>query len=96
GGIVTFGRAGTLVAALVGLAGAAVGGLSLAMPSRAGAFAALAAGLVSAALGGLFAYIAEGGPGSGSGVVGAYVAIVVGLVAAVLGCLVLLRARHTA
>ena len=38
---------------------------------------------------------ADGGPGTGYGIVGGYVALVVGLIAVVLGGLALSRARRT-
>jgi hypothetical protein len=39
---------------------------------------------------------ADGGPGTGYGIVGGYVALAVGLVAVVLGGLVVARSRRTA
>jgi hypothetical protein len=55
---------------------------------------ALAAGLVGMAIGGLVVAAADGGPGTGYGIVGGYVALVVGLGAVVLGGLTLSRSRR--
>ena len=74
----TAGRFWSLVAALIALAGVVVGGLALARPAsrigtgRRGASAALAAGLAGAIIGGLVVAGADGGPGSGSGIVGGF------------------------
>jgi hypothetical protein len=57
---------------------------------------ALVAGIASAATGGLILVTADGGPGTGNGVVGGYGAVVVGLVAALLGGLALARSRRPA
>jgi len=92
----TAGRLWSLAAALLGLAGAVVGGLALARRARRGAVVALAAGVVSVVVGGLVVAAAKGGPGTGYGIVGGYVALVVGLIAAVLGGLALARSRRAA
>lgn len=95
------GRLWSAVAALLGLAGAVIGGLALARPSgrigagRTGAVIPLVAGLVGAVIGGLVVAAAEGGPGTGYGIVGGYVALVVGLISMILGGLALLRSRST-
>lgn len=98
------GRIGASVAAVLGLAGAIVGGLALARPAsrigtgagRLGATVALAAGLIGVALGGLVAATAAGGVGTGNGLGGAYVALLVGLIGVVLGGLALARSRRPA
>jgi len=100
----TSGRLWSLVAVLLGLAGAVIGGLALARFGRIGtdnggrgAIAALAAGLIGAAIGGLVvaaANAANGGPGTGYGIVGGYVALAVGLISMVLGGLALARSRR--
>jgi len=83
-------------AAALSLAGVVVGGIALAPPaSRLGAMAAVAAGLVAAINGGLNLAIANGGPGTGNGVVGGAAAFVLGVVALVLGGLALARCRRT-
>jgi len=91
-------------AALMGLAGVAVGGLALAVPGSRfgtasgslGAILALAAGLIAALNGGLNVAIATGGPGTGNGVVGGAAAFVLGLIAAAIGALALVRSRRAA
>ncbi|MFG1856266.1 DUF6223 family protein [Actinomadura geliboluensis] len=91
------GRVGAMVAALLGLAGAVVGGFTLARSgSRRGASAALAAGLVAVVLGGTVVATADGGLGTGNGLGGGYVAMIVGAVAACLGGLALARSRRAA
>ncbi|GAA4916742.1 hypothetical protein HD597_005579 [Nonomuraea thailandensis] len=96
----TSGRLWSLVAALLGLAGVAAGGLALfrsragGRSGRTGAFAAVVAGAAGAVIGGLVVAAAEGGPGTGYGIVGGYVALVVGLAAVVVGGLGLARLRR--
>ncbi|WP_031172033.1 DUF6223 family protein [Streptosporangium roseum] len=99
------GRLGSIVAALVGLAGVVIGGLALARAAgrigtgvgngRGGAVVALVAGLIGTALGGLVVATADGGLGTGNGLGGGLVALVVGLIGMVLGGLVLARSRRT-
>lgn len=98
----TFDRVWATAAALLALVGVVAGGLALARANRRvgnggrrGATVALVAGLVAAALGGLNLAVADGGPGTGNGVVAGAAALVLGLVAAVLGGLVVARARRT-
>ncbi|MEV0973941.1 DUF6223 family protein [Microtetraspora glauca] len=99
----TAGRLWSLVAALLGLAGAVIGGLALARSAgrngtgngRRGAIVALVAGLAGAVIGGLVVAAADGGPGTGYGIVGGFVALAVGLIAMVLGGLALARSRRT-
>ncbi|MFG2104947.1 DUF6223 family protein [Micromonospora echinaurantiaca] len=96
------GRLGASVAAVLGLAGAIVGGLALARPTsrigtgsgRLGAVVSLAAGVVGIGLGGLVVVTSDSGIGTGNGRGGAYVALLVGLVAVVLGGLALVRSRR--
>lgn len=89
-------------AALVGLIGVGVGSSALfravrrvGIGGRNGAVLALASGGI-AVIGGVgnLAF-ADGGPGTGNGVVGGGLAIAFGLIAAVLGGLVLRRSRPT-
>ena len=61
---------------------------------RRGAIVALAAGLTGMVVGGLVVAAAEGGPGTGYGIVGGLVALAVGLIAIVLGGLALARSRR--
>lgn len=97
------GRLGASVAAVLGLAGAIIGGLALARPTGRigtsngllGATMALAGGLIGLALGGLVVATSDSGIGTGNGRGGAYVALVVGLIAMVLGGLALARSRRT-
>jgi hypothetical protein len=98
----TAGRFWSLVAALIGLTGVVIGGLVVARSRRLGSgvrrrgpVIAVTAGLVGMAIGGLVVAAADGGPGTGYGIVGGYVALVVGLVAVVLGALVMIRSRRT-
>lgn len=102
------GRLGPTASAALGLVGAVLGGLALARSRRGtpagtggattierrGATAALVLGAVSVVLGALFLVTADGGPGTGNGVVGSLVALVVGPVAIVLGGLARSRARR--
>ena len=86
-------------AALVALAGAVSGALALLRRSGRGrslSFAALAAGAIGLLLGGLVVATAEGGPGSGSGVVGGWVALALGVPAVGLGGAALLVRRRAA
>ncbi|MEO3805366.1 DUF6223 family protein [Nonomuraea sp. B1E8] len=99
----TSGRLWSAVAALVGLAGAVIGGLALARSARRvgnggrrGAIVALGAGLASVVIGALVVAAADGGPGTGYGIVGGWVDLVVGLIAMALGGLALARSRRTA
>ncbi|MBX6385889.1 MAG: hypothetical protein IRZ07_23435 [Microbispora sp.] len=98
----TPGRLWAMTAIALGLAGVAVGGLALRSAgrvrignARVGAFGALAAGLVGTVIGGLVVAAAEGGPGTGYGIVGGYFALVVGPAAMVVGTLALTRSRRT-
>ena len=89
------------MAALVALAGVVVGGLTLARPAgrisngSRGAILALLAGLTGMVIGGLVVAAAEGGPGTGYGIVGGFAALAIGLIATVLGWLALARSRRT-
>ena len=57
---------------------------------------ALAAGLIALVNGGLNVALANGGPGTGNGVVGGATAFVLGLIALALGGRALARSRRTA
>jgi hypothetical protein len=96
---VTGGRLVASVAALVALAGAVVGGLALARSAgraaRTRAIVAVVAGSIGVFGGGVVVAVADGGPGSGSGVVGGFAALLFGLIATGLGGLVLARSRRT-
>jgi hypothetical protein len=87
-------------AALVALAGAIIGGLAVARPAgrsgRRKPAIALAAGVAGMLVGGLVVATADGGPGTGNGIVGGYAALVVGLIAVLLGGFALARTRRTA
>ena len=90
-------------AGALALVGVVVGGLALARSirrigngSRLGATVALVAGPVAAINGGLVLAVANGGPGSGNGVVGGAGALVLGVIGMALGALVLRRSRRTA
>lgn len=82
------------------LASVIAGGLALARPT--GRFATLSwkrgagvAGVIAALNGGLVLAVAQGGPGSGNGVVGGAAALVLGLAAIVLSGLGLARSRSS-
>jgi len=71
---------------VLALAGVVIGGLGLARP--AGRFritVTLVAGLIAVVNGGLVLAIANGGPGSGNGVVGGAAGLVLGMIATALG-----------
>jgi hypothetical protein len=87
----------------VALVGVVIGGMALYRGARQignrgrnGAAAALVAGLIAAVIGGLNLAVANGGPGTGHGVVGGATAIVLGLTALTLGGLARARYRRTA
>ncbi len=86
-------------AALLGLVGAISGGLAMARSARRigrkGAIVALVLGLIAVVGGALNLAVADGGPGTGNGVVGGAMALVLGLIAVVLGWLVVARSRRT-
>jgi Family of unknown function (DUF6223) len=91
------------VVAMLGLVGVVIGGLALYRAARhignqgrRGAIVALVAGLIALINGGLNLAIANGGPGTGNGVVGGAAAFVLGLIALALGGLALARCRRTA
>jgi len=91
------------VADALGLAGVVIGSLSLVRPAgrlgtsgRRGAIIALVAGLIAVVNGGLNLAIANGGPGTGNGVIGGAAALVLGIIAVALGGLALTRRRRTA
>ena len=87
-------------AALVALAGTIIGGLAAARPTnRSGkrrSAVSLVAGLTGMLVGGLVVATADGGPGTGNGIVGGYAALVLGLIAALLGGFALTRTRRAA
>ena len=89
-------------AALVGLIGVGAGALALFRAvrrtghgGRNGAVLALASGGIAASNGAANLVVADGGPGTGNGVVGGALAIIFGIIATVLGGRVLRRSRHT-
>ena len=86
-------------AGALALASVVIGGLALSRfgpaSGRGGAIVALVVGLIAAVNGGLVLAIANGGPGSGNGVVGGAAALVLGLIALPIGGLALGRSRRT-
>jgi hypothetical protein len=94
GAMLTADRTVATAAALVALAGAVIGVLALLRPVPRGPLVALAAGLTGALTGIVVLATADGGPGTGNGVVGAYAGVVFGLIAALCGGLALLRSRR--
>jgi hypothetical protein len=85
GGGIGSGRLVPTVAAVVGLIGVVLGGLTLARCfGKLGAIAAGVAGLISVVVGGLHSANSAGGSGTGNGLAGAIVAMVVGLISMIL------------
>ncbi len=80
--------------ALVAVVGVVTGALAVA--GRRGPVVALAAGFIAAVSGGLNLAVANGGPGTGNGVVGGAAAFVLGLTALTLGAVAQVRLRRTA
>ena len=80
----------------VALASVIAGGLALARPAKRFAAAVMAtlAGLIAAINGGLVLAVANGGPGSGNGVIGGAGALVLGALAVALGGLAWARRAH--
>jgi Family of unknown function (DUF6223) len=89
-------RLWALLADALALVGVLVGGLALFRPAsgRLGALAGLAMGLIAGVNGGLVLAVADGGPGSGNGVIGGAGALVLGVMAMALGGLALVRSRR--
>ena len=90
----------TTVAGLA-LVGVIIGGLALARPATRfgtafGRLGAIVAGLIAVVNGGLVLTTANGGPGTGNGVVGGAGALVLGLIAMGLAGLALARSRRYA
>jgi Family of unknown function (DUF6223) len=90
-----------IVATVMGLSGAVIGGLALARSAgrigtgngRRGAIVALVLGPIGLLIGGLVVATADGGLGTGNGLGGGVVAMMVGLVGMALGGLALARSR---
>jgi hypothetical protein len=97
----TAGRTWSLVAAALGLVAVVVGGRALtgsarhAGTGRRGGRVGLAAGVSATLIGGLIVATADGGPGTGSGVVGGVLASAIGLVGTTMAGVVLARVRRT-
>jgi len=96
-------RVWATAAGALALVGVLVGGVALVRSvlrigngGRRGAAVALVAGPVAAVNGALVLALAEGGPGSGNGVVGGAGALVLGLIGMALGALALRRSRRIA
>lgn len=84
--------------AALALGGVVAGGLALVRPAgrfggAAGRLGAALAGVIASVGGALVLAFADGGPGSGNGVVGGAAALVLGVIAIVLGVLALARTR---
>ena len=88
-------RLWALLVLVLALVGVIAGGRALVRPAfrRLGALAGLATGLIAGVNGGLVLAVAEGGPGSGNGVIGGAGALVLGVMAMALGGLALVRYR---
>jgi hypothetical protein len=98
-GTVTADRVVATAAALIALAGTIVGGRALARSAGSNvtsrSFVALTAGVIGTFVGILVLATADGGPGTGNGVVGGFAGVVLGLIAALLGGLALRRSRRS-
>ncbi|MEU6658300.1 DUF6223 family protein [Streptomyces sp. NPDC046821] len=81
-------------AALLGLAGVIVGVRALRRAGN-GSVVALATGLIATVVGALNLAVADGGPGTGNGVVGGALAVLLGLLAMELGRRARAQARRT-
>jgi hypothetical protein len=90
---VTYQRVWASIAGGVALASFVTGGITLTRRSPRLAIAAMIAGLIGAINGGLVLAVAEGGPGSGNGVIGGAAAFVLGIAAVALGGFAVSRAR---
>jgi hypothetical protein len=98
------GRIGAIVAAVVGLIGAVIGGLALVRSARRigtgtgrrGAIVALVLGPIGLVIGGLVVATADGGLGTGNGLGGGVVAMAIGLIGMALGGVALARSRGIA
>lgn len=97
----TAARLWATLAAFVGLGGVVAGALSLFRAARGlgnhgrnGALVALGCGAIALVVGVVNLLVADGGPGTGNGVVGGGLAIVLGLAALALGALTLRRPRR--
>jgi hypothetical protein len=89
-------RLWALLVLVLALVGVIAGGLALVRPAfrRLGGLAGLATGLIAGVNGGLVLAVAEGGPGSGNGVIGGAGALVLGVLAMALGGLARVRYRR--
>jgi len=87
-------------AAVVALAAAVIGGLALrrnaGRNSKRISTVALTAGMIGVVVGGLVVATADGGPGTGNGIVGGYAALAFGLIGVLLGGFALARTRNAA
>ncbi|MBG6098761.1 DUF6223 family protein [Nocardioides sp. CCNWLW239] len=97
----TTARLWATLAAFVGFGGAVAGAAALSRAVRGvgnrgrnGAVVALGCGSIALVVGVVNLLVADGGPGTGNGVVGGGMAIVLGLAALALGALTLRRARR--
>ncbi|MFD5826511.1 DUF6223 family protein [Lentzea sp. NPDC060358] len=79
----TTGRLWSLIGVVFGLAGLVLGVLARRRGGR--GVPALAAGAVGVVLGLVVVLMADGGPGTGYGIVGGYVSLVIGLAAVAVG-----------
>ena len=95
----TPGRIVGTAAVLIAVAGVVVGWRALRRRTgneRRMSIVSLVAGITAMVVGGIVVGAAEGGPGTGYGIVGGYVALVAGLAATVVGWLALTRTRRAA
>ncbi|MEU4217443.1 DUF6223 family protein [Actinoplanes sp. NPDC026623] len=97
-GTLTVDRIVATAATVVALAAAITGVLALTRSTGRGGIRATTVALVGGAtgmvVGGLVVSTADGGPGTGNGIVGGFAALAFGLIAIVLGGLALVRTRR--
>jgi len=98
----TLRRLWATTAVVFGFAAAIIGSMALVRAARRignhgrnGAIVALVAGIIALVNGALNLAVANGGPGTGNGVVGGAIAFVLGLIGMALGGLVRFRSRDT-
>ncbi|MGW5382475.1 DUF6223 family protein [Nocardia sp. NPDC003963] len=92
----TAGRFWSLVGVAVGSAGLVIGARTLIRRAgRRSAVAASVAGLIGSVIGVLVVAAADGGPGTGHGIIGGFLALAIGLAAAALSVVALRRSPRT-
>jgi hypothetical protein len=91
----SFGRLAALIAVLISLVGAVMGGRALARNARHSAVVALSLGPISLLIGALVVVTPGAGFGTGHGLGGGVIAMVLAMIGTTLGALAWVRARRT-